>query len=43
VQAVVKLTRNTQYSTRIPLQVFDRGGGASNVNFNGLSESSPSL
>jgi hypothetical protein len=35
VQAVVKLTRNTQYSLRIPLQVFDRGSGASNVNFNG--------
>jgi len=34
VQAVVKFTRNSQYSTRIPLQVFDRSAGASNVNFN---------
>ena len=35
VQAVVKLTRTTQNSGKIPLQVFDRSGGASNVNFSG--------
>ncbi|KAF7505984.1 hypothetical protein GJ744_012331 [Endocarpon pusillum] len=34
VQAVVKLTRHTQYNHRIPLQVFDRGTGATSVNFN---------
>ena len=34
VQAVVKLTRSAQYSSKIPLQVFDRGSGQSNVNFN---------
>lgn len=35
VQAVVKLTRDTQYSNRIPLQVFDRGTGVASVNFLG--------
>lgn len=35
VQAVVKLTRDTQYTNRIPLQVFDRGTGATSVNFLG--------
>lgn len=34
VQAVVKLTRTMQYSTKIPLQVFDRTPGTTNVNFN---------
>ncbi|KAK5198057.1 nuclear polyadenylated RNA-binding protein 3 [Exophiala xenobiotica] len=34
VQAVVKLTQGAQYNSRIPLQVFDRSAGASNVNFN---------
>lgn len=36
VQAVVKLTRTTQYSNRIPLQVFDRGTGATSVDFHGI-------
>ncbi|EXJ85777.1 hypothetical protein A1O1_06145 [Capronia coronata CBS 617.96] len=34
VQAVVKLTQGNQYNSKIPLQVFDRNVGASNVNFN---------
>ncbi|KIW11641.1 hypothetical protein PV08_10943 [Exophiala spinifera] len=34
VQAVVKLSQSAQYNSRIPLQVFDRSAGASNVNFN---------
>lgn len=35
VLAVVKLSRNNQYSGKVPLQVFDRSGGANNVRFNG--------
>lgn len=34
VQAVVKLSQAAQYNSKIPLQVFDRSSGASNVNFN---------
>jgi len=34
VQAIVKLTQAAQYNSKIPLQVFDRAAGASNVNFN---------
>jgi len=34
VQAIVKLTQSAQYNSKIPLQVFDRTAGASNVNFN---------
>lgn len=34
VQAVVKLTQGAQYNSKIPLQVFDRSSGATNVNFN---------
>lgn len=34
VQAVVKLTRGVQYNSKIPLQVFDRSPGTTNVNFN---------
>ncbi|KIY02607.1 uncharacterized protein Z520_01072 [Fonsecaea multimorphosa CBS 102226] len=34
VQAVVKLTQANQYNSKIPLQVFDRSQGTSNVNFN---------
>ncbi|KIW28523.1 uncharacterized protein PV07_08181 [Cladophialophora immunda] len=34
VQAVVKLTQTNQYNSKIPLQVFDRSQGTSNVNFN---------
>jgi hypothetical protein len=34
VQAVVKLSQHAQYNSKIPLQVFDRSSGASNVNFN---------
>jgi hypothetical protein len=35
VLAVVKVARNNQYSGKIPLQVFDRTGGADNVRPNG--------
>ncbi|KAL1985124.1 hypothetical protein VTN96DRAFT_8253 [Rasamsonia emersonii] len=38
VLAVVKLSRSNQYSGKIPLQVFDRSGGAGNVRFNEYSE-----
>ncbi|RMZ74974.1 hypothetical protein DV737_g5568, partial [Chaetothyriales sp. CBS 132003] len=34
VQGVVKLIHHNQFSGKIPLQVFDRCAGASNVNFN---------
>lgn len=34
VQAVVKLTHGAQYNPKIPLQVFDRTPGTTNVNFN---------
>lgn len=34
VQAIVKLTRNNQYNSKIPLQLFERTPGTSNVNFN---------
>ena len=34
VQAIVKLIQNNQFNSRVPLQVFDRSAGASNVNFN---------
>ncbi|KAL1854248.1 nuclear polyadenylated RNA-binding protein 3 [Paecilomyces lecythidis] len=34
VLAVVKVTRNNQYSAKLPLQVFDRTGGPGNVRFN---------
>ncbi|EAS36577.3 RNA-binding protein [Coccidioides immitis RS] len=34
VLVIVKLSKTNQYSGRIPLQVFDRGGGADNVRFN---------
>lgn len=35
VQGVVKLTGSTQRTGRIPLQVFDRGSGATSANFLG--------
>ncbi|KIV96628.1 hypothetical protein PV10_00467 [Exophiala mesophila] len=34
VQAIVKLSQAAQYNSKIPLQVFDRSAGQSNVNFN---------
>ncbi|KAJ9604119.1 nuclear polyadenylated RNA-binding protein 3 [Cladophialophora chaetospira] len=34
VQAVVKLVQANQYNSRIPLQVFDRSQGTTNVSFN---------
>jgi RNA recognition motif. (a.k.a. RRM, RBD, or RNP domain) len=34
VQAIVKLIQHNQFTTKVPLQVFDRSAGASNVNFN---------
>ena len=35
VEAVVKLYRASRISGKIPLQVFDRTGGANNVRFEG--------
>lgn len=37
VQAVSRLTRQTQSSGKIPMQVFDRRGGAGNVRYDGMS------
>lgn len=37
VLAVVRLSRPSQFSRKIPLQVFDRSGGADNVRSNGES------
>jgi hypothetical protein len=34
VQAIVKLIQHNQFTMKVPLQVFDRSAGASNVNFN---------
>ena len=34
VQAVVKLIQQNQFKNKVPLQVFDRSAGVSNVNFN---------
>lgn len=34
VQAIVKLIQHNQFNQKVPLQVFDRSAGASNVNFN---------
>ena len=38
VQALMKLTRNNQWNSKVPLQVFDRVPGTSNVNFNEYAE-----
>lgn len=35
VLAIVKLYRSAQVSGKIPLQLFDRSGGAANVRFEG--------
>ena len=35
VQAIVKLHRTSQLTGKIPLQLFDRTGGADNVRFEG--------
>lgn len=35
VQAVVKLTRQSQFSGKIPVQVFNRSAGVDNVQFDG--------
>ena len=43
VQAVVKLTRQAQFSGKIPLQVFNRSAGVDNVQFDGKSYSLISL
>ena len=43
VQAVVRLTRQSQMSVKIPLQVFDRTSGADNVRFDGKYEIGCSL
>lgn len=39
VQAVVKLTRQAQFSGKIPLQVFNRSAGVENVQFDGKCHS----
>ena len=35
VLAVIRLTRQSQTTVKIPVQVFDRTGGAENVRFDG--------
>ena len=37
VQAIVRLDRSSRNTGRIPIQVFDRSAGASNVRFDGKS------
>lgn len=37
VQAVMRLTRQSQLTGKVPLQIFDRRGGTGNVSFEGLS------
>ncbi|KAI9666257.1 MAG: hypothetical protein M1821_004192 [Bathelium mastoideum] len=41
VQAVIRLTRASQASGKIPLQVFDRSGGASNISWNEYQDLDP--
>lgn len=43
VQAVSRLTRQSQASGKIPLQVFDRSGGASNISWNEYQDLDPSI
>ncbi|KAI9680737.1 MAG: hypothetical protein M1817_004177 [Caeruleum heppii] len=43
VQAVCKLARQSQSSVKIPLQVFDRRGGANNVRFDEYENLDPSI
>ncbi|KAH8423937.1 putative RNA-binding protein (Nab3) [Aspergillus melleus] len=43
VLAVVRLSRPNQFSRKIPLQVFDRSGGAENVRFNEYPDVEPSI
>ena len=42
VEAVVKLYRASRISGKIPLQVFDRSGGANNIRFEGTSTTTAS-
>lgn len=42
VQAIVRADRSTRNSGRIPIQVFDRTAGASNVRFDGAWSRLPS-
>ncbi|KAE8324656.1 hypothetical protein BDV39DRAFT_115630 [Aspergillus sergii] len=43
VLAVVRLARPNQFSRKIPLQVFDRSGGADNVRFNEYPDVEPNI
>ncbi|KAE8148179.1 hypothetical protein BDV25DRAFT_21207 [Aspergillus avenaceus] len=43
VLAVVRIGRTNQYSRKIPLQVFDRSGGADNVRFNEYPDIEPNI
>ncbi|GAA84941.1 arginine/serine-rich splicing factor [Aspergillus luchuensis IFO 4308] len=43
VLAVVRLSRPSQFSRKIPLQVFDRSGGADNVRSNEYPDVEPSI
>ncbi|EAW09550.1 putative RNA-binding protein (Nab3) [Aspergillus clavatus NRRL 1] len=43
VLAVVRLSRPNQFSRKIPLQLFDRSGGADNVRFNEYPEVEPNI
>ncbi|ODM19082.1 hypothetical protein SI65_05699 [Aspergillus cristatus] len=43
VLAVVRLARPNQFSRKIPLQVFDRSGGADNLRFNDYPELEPNM
>ena len=37
VQAIVQISRKSQVTGKIPLQVYDRSGGVDNVRFDGKS------
>ncbi|KAI9843081.1 MAG: hypothetical protein M1837_006626 [Sclerophora amabilis] len=43
VQAVVRLSRRSQSSAKVPLQVFDRRGGADNVRFDEYDDLDPNI
>ncbi|WEW60474.1 nuclear polyadenylated RNA-binding protein 3 [Emydomyces testavorans] len=43
VLAIVRLSKSSQYSGKIPLQVFDRGSSAGNVRFNEYSGLEPKV
>ncbi|KAE8380024.1 hypothetical protein BDV26DRAFT_279828 [Aspergillus bertholletiae] len=43
VLAVVRIARPNQFSRKVPLQVFDRSGGADNVRFNEYPDVEPNI